>query len=257
MTPKSKNRQTRGRKSVRTQAAGAKAACRALVATIAFACLASNLIACFSVRFPDPDVETGRVLQLTHTDDTELNPAWSPVADTIAFECFDDGWVRNLPNSNAYFPGTVGEVRNWPIHSYSIPGNICVMNADGSSRVQLTDDQGYDSDPAWSPDGSKLAFSSQREGSVDIYVMNADGSGLKRVTDGQFADYVPTWSPDGSRIAYTSWRNSGHEIVVMNADGSNPTQITDSPEWESEPTWSPTGIKSHTPLPKICTQASM
>ena len=192
-------------------------------------------------QVPDHDVETGRVVRLTRTDDTELNPAWSPVADTIAFQCYDDGWVRNLPNASAYFPGGVREVRNWPIHSYYIPGNICVMNEDGSGRVQLTDEQGDDSDPAWSPDGSKVAFSSRREGGIDIYIVNADGSGLKRVTDGQFADFGPTWSPDGSRIAYTSQRNSGHEIVVMNADGSNPTQITDRPEREWGPTWSPNG----------------
>ena len=68
------------------------------------------------------------------------------------------------------------------------------MNADGSNVVRLTNHEGQDSAPAWSRDGTKIAFVSGRSGSVDIWVMNADGTGLERLTDHPGADYFPSWS---------------------------------------------------------------
>ena len=117
------------------------------------------------------------------------------------------------------------------------------MNADGSGRTQLTDDDTEDYDPTWSPDGSKIAFSQDRA----IHVMNADGSELRRITDNFYSNRTPAWSPDGTRIAYASWRDASFKIVVIDADGSNPTQITDRrgshlPRGsQSHPTWSPDG----------------
>ena len=125
---------------------------------------------------PDSDVDAGKMLRLTRTYDSERNPAYSPSGDKIVFECYDDGWLWNQPRSMHHIPGNIEKVRNWPISSYDFISNICVMNADGSGRAQLTDAQGDDVDPAWSPDGNGIIFSSCREGGCDIYVMNADGS---------------------------------------------------------------------------------
>ncbi|NNM03966.1 MAG: hypothetical protein HKO65_02600, partial [Gemmatimonadetes bacterium] len=69
-----------------------------------------------------------------------------------------------------------------------------VMDTDGSNLVRLTFDEGQDSAPAWSRDGTKIAFVSGRGGSVDIWVMNADGSGVMRLTDHPGADFFPSWS---------------------------------------------------------------
>ena len=97
--------------------------------------------------------------------------------------------------------------------------------------------------PAWSPDGSRIAFVSDRDGSVDIYAMKADGTGVTRLTRDAAWDLFPAWSPDGSRIALSSDRDGNPEIYVMNADGTGMMRLTrGSPEGESgQPTWSPDG----------------
>ncbi len=124
------------------------------------------------------------------------------------------------------------------------------MNADGSKQGRLTNDRGdtstlagvqFQTGPAWSPDGTRIAFASAREGSFDIYVMNADGTDTKRLTSSKENDQHPTWSPDGSRIAFSRFSDSDH-LYVMNADGTGVRRVTDDdPTVEAEPAWSPDG----------------
>ena len=99
------------------------------------------------------------------------------------------------------------------------------MNADGSGTRRLTHNAGYDAEPAWSPDGRKIAFRSKEAVEAsgadrDIYVMNADGSGKRNLTRNAAWDGSPSWSPDGRRIAFVSNRDGRLEAHVMNADGS-------------------------------------
>ena len=122
---------------------------------------------------------------------------------------------------------------------------IYVMNADGSGQTRLSENKSGphgDFAPAWSPDGSRIAFMSDRDGrsNYEIYVMNADGTGQTNLTDNPDIDSNPSWSPDGSRIAFDSGRDS-YEIYVTNADGSGQTRLTDSPGLDSDPAWSPDG----------------
>jgi Tol biopolymer transport system component len=107
--------------------------------------------------------------------------------------------------------------------------NVWVMNADGTGATNLTQRAGFDSEPAWSPDGAKIAFARDN----GIAVMNADGSNVHVLVSYGF---FPAWSPDGSKIAFSD--NSG--VVVMNADGSGPVHLTDQ-NLDYRPAWSPDG----------------
>jgi dipeptidyl aminopeptidase/acylaminoacyl peptidase len=101
----------------------------------------------------------------------------------------------------------------------------------------------YASSPAWSPDGTKLAFASFRPGNYDVYVMNADGSGQTRLTADPGHEGAPDWSPDGSMIAFFSNREGRANIYVMDADGGRQRQLTADPVGATTPAWSPDGTK--------------
>ena len=107
--------------------------------------------------------------------------------------------------------------------------------------VQLTDNYSGDYTPAWSPDGRRIAFQSDRDGDSEIYVMNADGSGVTQLTHNGAGDWGPAWSPDGRRIAFQSDRDGDSEIYVMNAAGSGVTQLTHIDAGDYGPAWSPDG----------------
>ena len=88
---------------------------------------------------------------------------------------------------------------------------------------------------------ARIAFTSTRDGNLEIYVMNADGKGQTNVTRNAATDAQPSWSPDGKRIAFMSERDKNHEIYVMNADGSGQVRITNHPASDSLAAWSPDG----------------
>ena len=127
---------------------------------------------------------------------------------------------------------------------------IYVMNADGTGEANLTNNPAIDTTPAWSPDGTRIAFASDRDGFpvlLDIFVMNADGTNPINLTNSVNTDLAPAWSPDGTKIAFYTFRDAGSglqsEIYVMNADGSDQRNLTQHPDIDVHPTWSPDGSK--------------
>ena len=216
---------------------------RALPIACALMCVALFLTACFSISVTDPDVEAGTLVQLTHTDATEENPVWSPVDDKVAFECSDDAWLWDAMEMDRHIQAGGLAVRNWPISFARPPASICVVNADGSGLIQLTDDLGDDTYLAWSPDGRRLAFVSNYRDRKGIYIINSDGTGLRRIARDAPWDQGPVWSPDGSELAFTSFQNGQHDIVVVRDDGTGRRQITNDELKEESLAWHPDGSK--------------
>ena len=111
--------------------------------------------------------------------------------------------------------------------------------------VNLTNNTQDDARPVWSPDGTKIAFESRRDGRRhdDIYVMNADGANPVRLTQNDYPDLTPAWSPDGTKLAFASFRDGDYELYVMNADGTNLVRLTQIGRHSYNPRWSPDGTK--------------
>ena len=189
------------------------------------------------------------VTVVTSGGSTSSGLTFTIAADTIVYES-----ERALDGSDAI--------------NTNLTSNIWVMNPDGSGTAPLTVLTAASADslrPAWSPDGSKIAFDSlgALDGSnasnltTNIWVMNADGSGRTPLTklthvSGITLGLPPAWSPDGSHIACQALRaldgsdaaspNNIENIWVMNADGTNQTPRTKLTAASSvNPVWSPDG----------------
>lgn len=111
-------------------------------------------------------------------------------------------------------PAPAGGGTSVPELAFARGGNIWTVGADGK-RARLLLRNSYS--PAWSPDGSRLAFVSSRSGDEEIYVAKADGGGVKRLTRSPGPDLSPAWSSDGRRLAFSRTA----EIWTMNANGSS------------------------------------
>jgi len=120
---------------------------------------------------------------------------------------------------------------------------VYTMNADGSGQTRLTNSPGLDFWPAWSSDGTKIVFTSDRDGNGEVYTMNADGSAQTRITADAGGDLDPAFSPDGTKVIFVSDRDGHHQIYAMNADGSGQTNLTRTAANETEPAFSPDGKK--------------
>jgi Tol biopolymer transport system component len=92
--------------------------------------------------------------------------------------------------------------------------------------------------PWWSPDGSKIVYSSINNGVSEIYVIDSNGAGTQRLTSNSTFDTCPAWSPDGTQIVFRGEGSGFGIIYLINSDGSNPVSITGDTA-ENYPAWSP------------------
>jgi Tol biopolymer transport system component len=203
-------------------------------------------------------VEGEGMRRLTDNTENDSEPAWSPDGSRIAF-------VRGFDaTGNGVFVQTC---MDW--------SDILTVEVDAENPVEVNLTNGSrGTDPAWSPDGKRIAFASDREGSFDIYTMSSeDGREVRQLTQNDWADADPAWSPDGSHIAYTTalrtlggtqcgnmpisgvptgggtggttlgeWGNSGPFIYTMDADGKSQKPLTEV-GGAAGPSWSPDGTR--------------
>lgn len=159
--------------------------------------------------------------RLTAGRGSATDPAWSPDGTRIAFTRVAEGST----------------------------GDIHVIGVDGRGETQLTDADtpthgifSYDDQAAWSPDGTRIAFISNRDVDLDyeIWVMNADGSAPVRLTRTRELelDKAPAWSPDGSLLAFSRGRGDRTAIWTMRPDGNAARRLRTRAD---EPAWSPDG----------------
>jgi serine/threonine protein kinase/Tol biopolymer transport system component len=164
--------------------------------------------------------------QLTNMDNGACQPSWSPDGTQLVFisPCLGRGeFFENIYNESSLY----------------------VINADGTGLKQLTPAPGSDFEPAWSPDGKTIAFTSVRGGFRQIYTLDVETQAVTLLTNttDSIESSQPYWSPDGTKIVYMAKRVGAYQIWAMNADGQEAVQLVRSGQdlWDYSPAWSPDG----------------
>ena len=183
-------------------------------------------------------------------------PAWSPQGNRLAYLKGEGLWVRNLGSDEErrltsvaiFAPFTQAPVAtpSWSPDSREIafvgPGlKLSVAQADGTGVRKLTSGLDRQVSPAWSPDGERILYASDRGDSFDIWSIKPDGSGNQRLTDGPQDETLPTWSPNGGRIAYIqeTGQTYGEAVLrVMARDGTDAQTVGVDAHGFSQPVWS-------------------
>jgi Tol biopolymer transport system component len=190
------------------------------------------------IAFVDPVVGR-RGIYVSNPDGTDARrltagvndgwPSWSPDGTRIAF------------SSTGYQPGA-GTCE--PGSDLRCPTDIHTVDADGGNVTRLTTDPVADYQPAWSPDGSRIAFVKAFNGTATaIYAMDTDGTDVRPVSSHQGgSDFSPSWSPDGTQVVFAAIRNENSGIWVVNADGTEEHDVIVGPgRYVADPVWSPDG----------------
>lgn len=217
----------------------------------------------------------GDVKQLTKNESLDGDPSWSPDGKRIAF-VRADYWGTDKVETSLRVIGADGSGEETLLQekpgvflrspAWSLAGDriaysrasfagekleltLHVMRSDGSSLVQVAEDAGQ---PAWSPDGKRIAFVSiadrqgetcfhECEASGEIYVADANGEHVKRLTRSRANDTSPAWSPDGKKIIFSSDRSNPQkheiELYVMPASGGVAERLTRNNVWDLDPDW--------------------
>lgn len=173
---------------------------------------------------------------------TDAQGRWSvpEVVGPVTVTPQKTGWQTNPPQREVAKENTAVNFTVQSKIAFSSNG-VHIINADGTGLVKLADAA---SAPAWSPDGTRIAY--QNTADNEIYAVNIDGSGVTNLTQtGKLIrNWHPAWSPDGTKIAFMSNRTGTAEIYVMNADGTGQKQLTahqDPQQVYDYPSWSPQG----------------
>ncbi len=205
------------------------------------------------------DWDAANVVQKTFTKNISISPNWSPDGrniiyttytfhknakqtntdllslDLITNKKFVLSWQRGVNSGGTYTPDGKNiflSISNGDNH------DIYKIDPEGKNRTQITKGKfgELNVEPNVSPDGSKVAFSSTREGSKPmIYTMGTDGGNIKRVTYAGDYNSTPNWSPDGKKIVFAGQDKTHYDIFIMNADGTGLERLTDARKKNGRP----------------------
>lgn len=176
----------------------------------------------------EPYINSGHLVQLTDTNGcNNQHPSWLPDGSGIVYE------------SNCL----AGNYEIYRLNlSYTVTGQAFVSvtaSVKPYEPQRLTDNNANDNWPRVSPDGSQVAFFSNRDGNTEIYTMRIDGGLQTRLTSNGSRDEGPAWSPDGKQIVFNSDRDGDHELYLIKADGSGLRQLTSNSVDDGFAVWAP------------------
>jgi Tol biopolymer transport system component len=166
----------------------------------------------------------GTGLQLiTNMENGACQPSWAPDGSQLVF-------ISPCRTRSEFFENAYRDA------------SLYIVNSDGTGLKPLTAAPGSDFDPAWSPDGKRIAFASLRNGTKDIYLIDVESGAVARLTtviQPVQENSQPAWSPFGNQIAYTVKRFGAYQVWVMSDTGQNNVQIARSGQdlWDYLPTW--------------------
>jgi len=213
------------------------------------------------------------IIQMTNNQLVNETPVWSPDGTMIMYSSYlDDDRVNNdifIMNSDG------SEVRRLTNNSlrddhatFSPDGKkilfdsqrddtgitksknyeLYEMNIDGSDVKRLTNYEGWDTFPSYSPDGKKIVWrriipdsTSRGVSNSEVFMMNSDGTNIKNLSNHSSFDGYPVWSPDGKQILFSSYRSGNMQLYVMNSDGTAVQQLTFDNGFNSRSDWSSDG----------------
>lgn len=196
------------------------------------------------------------IMNVDGTEQTRLvrgsSATWSPDGKQIAYHASASGSGRPIKKD----PGAASTDSD--IFTLNV-GDILAKKSGAAPRNLTHNPDAVDDDPDWSPDGTRIVYTSHaatdnpvNSVTAEIYVINADGTGSPvRLTNNNEEERGPAWSADGTRIAFICRRGGpDFELCVMNADGSNQIQLTDNGLFDGTSSWSPDGkrIVFHRPV---------
>lgn len=189
---------------------------------------------------------------LTHDGSLALLPSWTPdgrVAFTSYREKRPKIFVQGIERPFTEFDGMNSGIE-WSLDgsmaavTLSMDGNSEIYLLEGTTgdvRARLTYHPGIDTSPSWSPDGNRIAFCSDREGTPQIHVMNVDGTEKQRLTTSGTYNTSPDWHPFGPHLAYAARVGGEFQVFRMDLDDGSVHQLTYGPGDCEGPDWSPDG----------------
>ena len=115
------------------------------------------------------------------------------------------------------------------------------MDNKGKNIRKVVDHPENDYMPDWSPDGTKLAFTSNRNGNQDIFTVDIDGKRVTQLTEASHNERKSRWSPDGTHIAFQlpvkTGKSLNNEIGIIDIEGKTVCRVTNNPGWDTHPHW--------------------